>query len=235
MNYGYAELDASAQPLRLDNADEKERYCLQLYDQVAGAAPLKDLEVLEVGCGRGGGASYMMRYLKPMSLTAIDFSRRNINMCQRRYSLPGLTFQMGDAEALQFKPESFDAVVNVESSHCYSNEERFFSEAFRVLRCGGHFLFADFRPAEQVALMEDRLRNVGFAFIEKKVINPNVAQALALDHERRLEVLSTYKEPIFQRYFSDSSKTFSGNKDTPIYDDIKANRLTYFRYVLRKP
>jgi fatty-acid O-methyltransferase len=58
----------------------------------------------------------------------------------------GLDFVQGDAQNLHFPDQSFDAVINVEGSHIYPNFERFLGEVARVLRPGGHFLYADFRP-----------------------------------------------------------------------------------------
>ena len=60
--------------------------------------------------------------------------------------MPGLAFEVGDAERMPFPDASFDAVVNVESSHCYPSMPAFLSEVRRVLRPGGHFLYADLRP-----------------------------------------------------------------------------------------
>jgi ubiquinone/menaquinone biosynthesis C-methylase UbiE len=57
-----------------------------------------------------------------------------------------LDFVRGDAQNLHFPDQSFDAVINVEASHIYPNLERFLGEVARVLRPGGHFLYADFRP-----------------------------------------------------------------------------------------
>ena len=51
----------------------------------------------------------------------------------------------GDAENLPFPDQSFDAVINIESSHCYPRFPRFLAEVARVLRPGGHFLYADLR------------------------------------------------------------------------------------------
>jgi len=69
MNYGWASLDPEASPLGLQPEDEKDRYCIQLYDQVAGSVDLRRKDILEIGCGRGGGASWIMRYLQPRTLT----------------------------------------------------------------------------------------------------------------------------------------------------------------------
>ena len=51
MNYGYAD----PKKIILKKSDEKDRYCIQLYHHVASAVSLKGRDVLEVGCGRGGG------------------------------------------------------------------------------------------------------------------------------------------------------------------------------------
>ena len=150
MNYGFAPPDGAT--LALDPADESDRYCIQLYHRVASAADLAGREVLEVGSGRGGGASYIARNLRPAKITGADFSPQAVALCQKRHAtVANLAFTVGDAEQLPFPAASFDAVVNVESSHCYGHIERFFAEAARVLRPGGHFLYTDFRPASEVA------------------------------------------------------------------------------------
>ena len=144
MNYGFERTGALDKWLDLEAADEPDRYCIQLYHQVAAAIDLEGLDVLEVGSGRGGGASYVRRYLKPRSLTGVDFSPKAVEFCRRKHTIDGLSFVVGDAESLPFEDASFDAVINVESSHCYGSLAAFFGQVKRVLRPGGHFLHADF-------------------------------------------------------------------------------------------
>ena len=72
MNYGYAEL--SGQKLDLKGASEEDRYFIQLYHYVAAAVDLKDKKVLEVGSGRGGGANYITRIMKPSEMVGLDYS-----------------------------------------------------------------------------------------------------------------------------------------------------------------
>src|SRR3954468_23252953 len=62
MNYGYI---SEPDPLVLEPKDERNRNWIHLYYHVAGAVDLKGLEILEVGSGRGGGASFIKRYLHP--------------------------------------------------------------------------------------------------------------------------------------------------------------------------
>ena len=78
LNYGYI----NDNNLELKEDDEINRYPIQLYHQVANATGLKDLNVLEVGCGRGGGASYIARYLKPKSIKGIDRCKKAIKFCE---------------------------------------------------------------------------------------------------------------------------------------------------------
>src|SRR6266516_7375220 len=87
MNFGYVDLNPGAKELELRDEDEKSRYCIQMYHHVAGSIDLKGLDVLEVGCGRGGGASYIMRYLKPKSMTGVDIAEKAIAFCNRHYSM----------------------------------------------------------------------------------------------------------------------------------------------------
>src|SRR6187549_2388607 len=80
MNFGYA--IPGNETLSLASADEPDRYCIQLYNHVAGEVDLGGCTVLEVGSGRGGGSSFLRRYKRPavmvgvgLSQKAVDFSR----------------------------------------------------------------------------------------------------------------------------------------------------------------
>src|SRR6266481_4321017 len=121
MNYGYANLDPSANGLALNEAERDNRYCIQLYHHVAAAVDLAAKDVVEVGSGRGGGASYIARYLKPQSMVGIDLSDKAVDFCNQNYAIEALSFRQGDAENLPLSNASVDAVVNLESSHCYGS------------------------------------------------------------------------------------------------------------------
>src|SRR2546423_12157864 len=73
MNYGFCGDDSDAKP-ELEAGDEGDRYCIQLYHLVASGADLRGRVVLEVGSGRGGGSSFIARYLGPASMTGVDIS-----------------------------------------------------------------------------------------------------------------------------------------------------------------
>ena len=116
-NWGYEEDPPMALPLA--EADEPNRYFIQLYHRVATQVDLTGKRVLEVSCGHGGGASYLMRTLGPASYTGLDLNPVGLDFCRKKHQLPGLDFVEGNAEELPFPDQSFDAVINIEASHCY--------------------------------------------------------------------------------------------------------------------
>ena len=65
LNMGYEEDPPMALPLAA--SDEPDRFFINLYHRTATQADLTGKRVLEVSCGHGGGASYLMRSVRPAS------------------------------------------------------------------------------------------------------------------------------------------------------------------------
>jgi SAM-dependent methyltransferase len=226
MNYGYRSGDAEA---TLAPEDEPDRSFIQLYDAVARGAPLAGREVLEVGCGRGGGASFIARYHRPARMVAVDVAPRAVELCRARFELPNLTFQVGDAERLPFEAGAFDAVVNVESSHCYGRIAAFFSEVRRVLRPGGVFLYADFRPRDELDAWRAALVASGLALEAERDLTPGVVAALDADDDRKRSMIAG----LIDRPLAGIFHQFAGLRGTAIYDELRAGALTYRAYTAR--
>ena len=231
MNYGYADLDPQAQSLLLAPADEDHRYSIQLYHHVAGAIDLTGLDVIEIGCGRGGGADYIQRYLKPNRTTGIDLSAKAIKFCNEHYNVAGLSFQRGNAEELIFADASFDAVVNIESSLCYQYIEKFFSEVVRILKPGGYFLYADFFGREEIGAWEAHLAQMDLDKLSQENITPNVLLALDLDDGRKQALIKRYAPRILRKPFSE----FAGVKGSNFfYNAFQNGEKEYRSYLFRK-
>ena len=176
LNYGYEEDPPVALPLAA--SDEPDRFPIQLYHRTATQVDLAGKNVLEVSCGHGGGASYLMRTLHPASYTGLDLNTVGIEFCRKRHNLPGLDFVQGKAERVPFPDQSFDAVINVEAAINYQNVPRFFAEVERVLRTGGHFLYADIRYADEIAAWEADLANSPMRLVSEQVINAEFMRGL---------------------------------------------------------
>ena len=234
MNYGYAPLaDQIAdqkKKIDLDKADEDNRFFIQLYHHVAGAVDLSDLEVLEIGSGRGGGADYINRYLKPEKIVGLDLSENAVLFCNKIYVNNGLSFKIGNAESLPFPDNSFDVVLNVESSHCYGSMENFLGQVKRILREGGYFLFADFRRTETMDVLRENLKESGLSLIKEIDLTPNIIEALELDNKRRTALIEENVPKSLVRFFLQ----FAGAKGSTIYERFCCGETVYFNFVLQK-
>lgn len=177
LNLGYEEDPPMAVPL--SDADEPDRYCIQLYHRTATQADLAGKHVLEVSCGHGGGASYLMRALRPASYTGLDLNPAGIEVCRNMHKVPGLTFVQGNAQELPFEDHSFDAVINIEASHCYPSLPGFLAEVARVLRPGGHFLYADVRRCDRFAEWEADLADCPLQMHSKQIISEQVVRGMS--------------------------------------------------------
>lgn len=230
MNYGFVP-PAGETALALDQQDESDRLCIQLYHRVASAADLAGKTVLEVGSGRGGGASFVARYHRPAKITGADFSPQAVALCQKRHAaVANLTFVVGDAEHLPFPDASFDAVINVESSHCYGHVEKFFAEATRVLRPGGWFLYTDFRAASDVPAWHAALAAPGWERIAHEDITAAVAAALEADDARKRKLIADFIPPAFQHLFGE----FAGLVGGQMHAGFRSRQMLYHRFAFRK-
>jgi ubiquinone/menaquinone biosynthesis C-methylase UbiE len=228
MNYGYAAEGSPA--LTLETRDEPDRHWVQLYHHVAGAVDLTGSVVLEVGSGRGGGASFIKRYLKPARMIGVDLSPDAVTLSGERHRMDGLEFRVGDAERLPFDDNSFDAVVNVESSHCYPSIERFLEEVRRVLLPGGYFLYADFRGSNSLEGWQRALKSSRLSLLQETDITGHVIAALDKDEARKLELIDRLVPRLLRPSFLD----FAAVRGSTLYEGFRTGTYTYRSFVLRK-
>ena len=228
LNYGYEEHPPMTLPL--EASDEPDRYPIQLYHRTATQADLRDKQVLEVSCGHGGGASYIMRTLHPASYTGLDLNTVGIAFCRERHDLPGLDFVQGDADDLPFADESFDAVINVEASHCYLDLDRFFAEVTRVLRSGGHFLYTDLRASNELAKWEAAIASAPLRLRSHRVINAEVMRGL--ERNRLLSQVTRHLPNI--SFLRRMAEDYLGGPGTLTYGRLENDKVSYRIYCFTK-
>ena len=224
LNWGYEEDPPLGLPLAPE--DEPNRYCIQLYHRTATQADLSGKKVLEISSGHGGGAAYLMRTLHPASYTGLDYNPDGVAFAQKRHNLPGLDFVQGNAESLPFPDESFDAVVNVEASHAYPHFDRFLPEMVRVLRPGGHFLYADFRGFLEYDDWDAALADMPMRMVSKRVINEEVLRGLDKNSPRYQDLVVKHV-PRLMRPFG---RLFTGLPGTMMYRQLQRGQLSYRMY-----
>ena len=214
----------------LTPADEPNRACIQLYHHVATQADLRGKRVLEVSCGHGGGASYVVRTLAPAHYTGLDLNPEGVAFCTARHRLPNLEFVRGDAQRLPFPDGSFDAVLNVEASHCYPDLPAFFREVARVLRPGGSFLYADFRFASSFTEWEQAIAGAPLTLRARREINDEVRRGMALNSPRSLALIARH----LPRVLHGLGRDFAGVKDSRIYSALERGEVSYRSYRFEK-
>ena len=228
LNYGYEEDPPMALPLAA--SDEPDRFPIQLYHRTATPVDLAGKNVLEVSCGHGGGASYLMRTLHPASYTGLDLNTVGIEFCRKRHNLPGLDFVQGKAERAPFPDQAFDAVINVEAAINYQNVPRFFAEVERVLRPGGHFLYADIRYADEIPAWEADLANIPMRLVSEQVINAEVMRGL--EKNRFLDQITRRLPNI--AFLRGIANDYAGGPGSLIYRRLENGEASYRLFCFAK-
>jgi SAM-dependent methyltransferase len=227
LNYAFEE---EGEPLTLELEDEPNRACIQLYHHVASQVELKGKDVLEVSCGHGGGAEWLTRTLLPSSYIGMDLNLTGVHYCQQKHQHTGLKFVQGDAQALPFRDASFDAVINVEASHCYPDFGGFLSEVERVLKPGGHFLYADFRFKEDWAAWDKAIKEAPLELVNQRDIGAEVLRGMRRNAAHS-EALVRTRLPKFMHQVG---RDFAGVPGSKVYVALETGELAYRSYLLRK-
>ena len=227
MNYGYSK---DNHKIELDENDEKNRYSIQLYHLVATGVDIRGKDILEVGCGRGGGLSYIYRYFSPNSLTGVDLNRKAINFCNKKYSTERIIFLQANAQKLNFQKDSFDVVINVESSHRYSQKDIFLDEVYRVLKPNGFFLFADFGNEIEIEKLNTQFEKSNFQLVKFENITDNVIEALKLSTPSREELI----KKLLPKFLQNLGRNFAATAGSATYNFFLTKKFEYVFYVLKK-
>lgn len=227
MNYGYTSPD---QKVDLEDNDEPNRYSIQLYHHLAAAVDLKDKALLEIGSGRGGGLSFIARHFPLRKAVGVDLNQRAANFCNKHYKTDGLSFMQGDAQNLDLPENSFDVILNVESSHRYPDMDAFFAQVNKILKPGGYFLYTDFRWDYEMEELKQQVAKLGFKIVKEELITDKVVNALDLDDQRRRDLVRR----LTPKFIHSTALNFAGAKNTETYNYFADKKYEYFSYVLQK-
>ena len=236
MNYGYLPDEKSPFELYPTSELSRDQNNANLVSAVLATAKVQGktgLAALEIGSGRGGGARFVMQNfpLHIASLTAVDFSTTAVQLCRERHAdVSGLTFVHGDAERLPLPSESFDLVINIESSHCYSNVPAFVSEAYRVLRPGGTFCVTDFRAADKMENFLRELRNQTWASTVDLDITNGVLAALTEDDDRKRLAIASRTPYLLRSLFEE----FAGLRGGMVFTGLGERKILYTIFCAEK-
>jgi SAM-dependent methyltransferase len=142
-------------------SDDYHRYLGSLTTQTIG--PLLDAvaaaggaSLLDIATGPGYAAAEAKH--RGWSPVGIDFSEAMVAMARKLH--PGIEFQIGDAQALNFEDAAFDrAVMNFGILHL-AQPDAAVREAHRVLRAGGLFAFTAWAKPDEALGFRVALRAI---------------------------------------------------------------------------
>lgn len=124
---------------------------------------ISGLRVLEIGCGRGAFATYLVR--AGAHVTAADFSPAAVELTKEALAGRGEAL-VADVQALPFPDESFDLVISLETLEHVPEPDRGLAELVRVTRLGGRLIVTTPNYLSIVGLYRVYLRLVGRRFSE---------------------------------------------------------------------
>ena len=99
---------------------------------------IEEKMVLEIGCGRGGFAKYLVEKFTSIKLLyACDYSDLAVEMGKVKVENSKITWQTEDIQSLSFDNESFDTIISCETIEHVPLPLKALSELHRVLKPGG--------------------------------------------------------------------------------------------------
>lgn len=105
-------------------------------------------KILDIAAGTGTSSAAIAR--SGAEVIALDFSPGMVAEGRRRH--PELTFVEGDAEALPFPPQTFDAVTISFGLRNVNNPQLAIGEMYRVLKPGGRVVICEFSHPDRALI-----------------------------------------------------------------------------------
>ena len=178
-----------AEQIQFNDGTAYERY-MGAWSQLAGdafldwLAPPPRLRWLDVGCGNGAFTEMVVERCSPASVHGIDPSEAQLAYARARFGKGSVAFQQGDAMAMPFDDNAFDAAVMPLVIFFVPDAAKGVSEMARVASPGGIVAAYAWDMAGggfPYALLLDTLRGMGVAVPE-----PPSVDAARIDHLREL-------------------------------------------------
>ena len=132
----------NAPTIRFDNGAAYEEF-MGKWSRLAGDAFLRWLDPergwrwVDVGCGNGAFTQELVDRCAPLGVTGIDPSAEQVEYARQRLAAGAVNFDVGDAMALPYADDAFDAAVMALVIFFVPDPAKSVAEMARVVRPGG--------------------------------------------------------------------------------------------------
>jgi len=212
------------QPIRFDDGEAYERG-MGRWSQLAGQvfldwlAPPPGLRWIDVGCGNGAFTELLAQRCAPAELQGIDPSEPQLAFARTRPAARGAAFLQGDAMALPFDRNRFDAAVMALVIRFVPDPAKGVAEMARVVRPGGTvaaYVWDSLGGASPTSPIQAELLAVGVATpVPPSAGASHMAALRDLWTGAGLEAVET-REITVQRTFADFEDFWRSTIATPI-------------------
>ncbi len=154
--------------------------------------PQKGIKILDIGCGTGNYSIKLAK--KGCEVIAIDVSPKMLGIAIKKAKNQGLNidFRIGQVEDLNFKDDSFDAVVSITAIEFFDDVEKGFKEMFRVAKNGAPIVVGTInKESTWGELYETRMFKENSVFKYANLIGKSILNKIKPDH------LIDFKESLF--------------------------------------
>lgn len=112
-------------------------------------------KLLEIGCGTGRTASYIVKEYGSM-VSAVEMNKTMVEKAKKRWNKDGVNIELikGSAEAVPFHDEVFHIVLG-ESVLAFTNKRKAIDECYRVLQRGGVLLVIEMVTEQHLSVREE--------------------------------------------------------------------------------
>jgi len=184
-------------------------------------------DILDIGCGLGGGVQVAHHRFPQARITGVDVNSSAVSVGRKRLRhIPSIRILQGNARDLPFADNSFDMIFSVGAAS-YVGMDAFMQEAARVLRPGGVLSFSvgytDKAFSDQRGIVDALCEKNGVDVHKVVDITENVFAAIAEDVPRRRELINRVPWP-----FRDYALDWADMPGTMRYQEyVDGRRLDY--------
>jgi len=228
-------------PLAPDMVDTSdlagEEHCAMMYHLVAHSQvkqlKLQPENILDIGCGQGGGLMYVSKLYPNASFTGIDRNRTVVKLARKNLALNNrVQFEYTSGNTLQLPRDSFDFIISV-GAPTYFGLSKYVNETANLLKPGGVISFsAGYRQGCHEAIIAElkaAAADNNLAFLSYNDITSNTFASLKADIPRRIELVNKVPWPF--RLYGRKWADLPGSTEYQEYED---GRRTDFAVAMQK-